>query len=177
MRNLVVLAVLLFSHSAFAQQNDPAAAAKAAMKKLHWMTGEWRGEGSMAMGPGPRRTSKVHEKLAFRLDGTVMLIEGQGTRSEGGKELVVHNALAVISFNQQKGKYEMKTWLANGQSTDAWIELVGESGFDWGFEFPSMKVRYIMRLNEKGQWTERGESSTDGTKWTEFFNMVLDRQK
>lgn len=172
------LAVVL-TGSHVGQPGDPAAKSKEAMKKLVWAAGEWKGVGHVAMGPGERKDSQVHEKLQFKLEGTVLLIEGRGTRTEGGKEMVVHNALAVISFNPGTGKYEMKSWLADGRSTDAWIELVGDRGFDWGFDLPGGvgKTRYKMRLNDKGQWVEKGEFTRDGQQYMEFFEMTLDRVK
>lgn len=176
------LAAVLSVCTGFSQTTtpeDPATKSREAMKKLAWAAGEWKGVGHIATGPGARKESQVLEKLQFKLDGIVMLIEGRGTRTEEGKEVVTHSALAVISFNAATSKYEMKSWLVDGRSTDAWIELVGEKGFDWGFDLPanSGKIRYKMRINEKGQWVEKGEFSRDGNQYFEFFDMTLDKVK
>jgi hypothetical protein len=32
-------------------------------------------------------------------------------------------------------------------------------------------------VNEKGQWFEIGEVSTDGKQWRTFFEMTLERMK
>ena len=46
-----------------------------------------------------------------------------------------------------------------------------EGKFYW---FPNEQVRYIITLNEKGQWFEIGEYNM-GDRWIQFFEMTLDK--
>jgi hypothetical protein len=43
-------------------------------------------------------------------------------------------------------------------------------------ENPGMRIRYTIRLDDKGRWFEIGERSTDGATWTKFFEMTLARE-
>lgn len=36
-------------------------------------------------------------------------------------------------------------------------------------------IRYTIVLNDKGEWFEIGERSTDGVAWTKFFEMTLQK--
>jgi hypothetical protein len=70
----------------------------------------------------------------------------------------------------------MRAYRSDGHYVDVDI-TVGENGLVWQFEVPEMgKVRYTIRINERGQWVEYGEMSRDdGAHWHQFFTMTLDR--
>ena len=51
---------------------------------------------------------------------------------------------------------------------------VGDRGVAWSFEDPRLgRIRYTMRLTERGEWHEVGESSRDGSTWSTFFEATL----
>jgi hypothetical protein len=155
--------------------------AKEKMKAFaHW-AGHWTGEGSMQMGPGEPHKSTVDEYLEFKLDGAVLQIEGIGKAPDAQtKELtVVHNALAILYFDQYTNEYKFNTFLKDGRNAMAWFNILGESKYQWGFDVPSGKIRYSITLDPvANKWNEVGEFSKDnGTAWKKFFEMNLKKAK
>ncbi len=148
------------------------------MKKLDFLIGEWKGEGWTEFIPGQRRTSPITEKAEPKLGGMILIIEGLGkTKVAGKQEVVVHNALAVVSYDANAKLYRIKSYLAEGRSTDAEATFV-EDGFQWAFLTPQgASIRYTVKLTEKGEWFEKGEISQDGKSWRQFHEMTLQRVK
>ena len=149
---------------------------KEKMKIFANWVGRWQGEGSMQMGPGEPRKSKVDEHIESKLDGMVLLVEGIGKAQDATKqEIVVHHALAVLSYDKNTEQYKFRSYLKDGRSTDAWIKPTGENTFQWGFDIPGRgKTRYSIVLDPvKKTWDETGEFSQDGTTWMKFFSMHL----
>jgi hypothetical protein len=149
------------------------------MKKLDFLIGEWQGEGWTEFVPGQRRTSPITERVESKLGGTVLLVEGLGKKKVEGQpnEVVVHNALGIISFDPKAKLYRLKTFLADGRTTDADARFV-EEGFQWSFQAPQgLNIRYTVKLTDKGEWFEKGEMSQDGKSWRQFHEMTLKRVK
>jgi hypothetical protein len=124
-------------------------AQKEAMKKLSFLVGKWGGDASVDSGPERRIQLKQTEVIEYRLDGLILLIEGMG-RDAAGK--VVFNAVAVISYNEEKKAYEVRAY-NDGRKVDSPLETDGK-GFAWGFESGPAKVRHVMKLTESGDWDE-----------------------
>lgn len=146
------------------------------MKIFSNWVGRWQGEGSMQMGPGEPRKSKVDEHVESKLDGMVLLVEGIGKAHDASRqEIVVHHALAVLSYDKNTEQYKFRSFLKDGRSTDAWLKPTGENTFQWGFDIPGRgKTRYSIVLDPvKKTWDETGEFSQDGTTWMKFFSMHL----
>jgi len=149
------------------------------IKALSFMVGEWEGEGWMQIGPQERKTVKVKESVRLKLSGKALLVEGLGTSktSEGGEETVVHEALAVITWDPKKEQYSMRAITAKAGAVDPKVETDGTS-IVWSFETPvGGAVRYSIKINEKRQWLEIGEFSRDGKGWNKFFEMTLSKKK
>ena len=176
MKNVSLVCLMLaglLGNKLFAQSSE--AVAKEKLKAFtHW-TGHWQGQGSMQMGPGSLKTSTVDEYLEFKLDGTVLLVEGIGKSVEGSENKVVHHALAVLSFDQTTNQYKFNTFLKDGRSAEAWFKIVEENKYQWGFDTPNGKIKYSINLDaSKKTWNEIGEFSNDnGTTWMKFFEMNL----
>lgn len=145
-----------------------------AMKRLTFLEGRWKGEGSMSMWPGRKAAFQQTEVVAFRAGGAVLAVEGNGTDS--GRP--VHQAFAVISYDAAGKAYRMRSWLANGLSKDFTLELnAAGTGYTWGWEDPRAgKLRYAMTLTPEGKWKETGERSADGATWMPFFEMTLTKE-
>ena len=152
----------------------PVSAANEEMRKLDWLVGEWKGEAVVRMGPGePVRVQQV-ERVQSKLGGKVLLIEGQGT--EDGK--IVHDALAVISWDEAKKTHRFSTYLFNRPSAETTLEVTGPNSAVWGLDTPQGRMRYTMRLTEKGEWHEIGEFTRDGgATWVQFIDMRLTKVK
>lgn len=172
---IVTLAVLFnFTESAKAQAPSPAAQLEE-MKKVNFLVGEWRGEGWIMMGPNKRETFKQTEFVQSKLNGLTMIIEGLG-KSKDGSERIVHNAMAVVSYDLQKKGYRFSAYQANGQAITAEGKLT-KDGFEWGFKDQRGTTRFTISLTEKGEWKEVGDFSPDGNTWHQFFEMTLQRVK
>lgn len=173
---LLAVFVLAFG-SVKGQAPDFSAQCKQQLKKLEALSGKWKGSGTVSMGPGREETFAQTEDVQFRLDSTVLQIEGIGRRQ--GAEEVVFNALAVINFDVRKGDYAMRSYLRDGRSTDAWFKVVEDNSFTWGYTLPGNagQIRYSITLNEGGRrWVEVGEYSSDGTNWYKVFHMDLTKE-
>jgi len=156
----------------------PDSAVLAAMRRLDWLVGDWRGEAWVQMGPqGGRATSRVTESAKWRLEGAGLLIEGHGTArlQEGGPEVTVHDALAVVTYDRESGRYRFTAFRGDGKPVDATAE-VGERRLVWGFADPrGVTVRFTLQLTPEGRWNEVGEASRDGQTWFKFMEMNLER--
>ena len=151
---------------------------KEQMSKLKGWVGNWKGEGSMQMGPGEPKKSTVDEKIEMKLDGTILVVEGLGKSIDPAtqQEMVVHNAFGVLSYDAASKSYKFKTYLKDGRSTDAWFNAVEENKYEWGFDAPggSGKIKYSIILDPiKKTWNEIGEYSPNGSTWMKFFEMTL----
>ena len=170
----IFLSLLAFvSMTGLAIAADPVekAAHQSAMQKFGFLVGEWEGGGTMAMGPGPRSSFVQTERIQFKHDGTLLLIEGNGKTPAG---MTVHDALAVISFDQKTGTYKFRSFVAVGRFGE-FVASVNGNTLVWTISAGPQTMRYnVVVLN--GLWKEIGERSTDGTTWTPFFEMTLKRK-
>ena len=157
----------MVSHlSIFAQGGETDEISKREISKLAFIVGDWEGEGWMMAQNGIQHSFVQFEKIIFKLDSTAILIEGLGMDDEK----VIHNALAIITYNKEEKNFNFTSFLANGMGGKFKGELIGEK-FYW---YPRDNMRYIIYLNEDGQWFETGEMK-NGEDWFQFFEMTLDK--
>ena len=138
---------------------------KTKIKELSFMVGDWSGSGWMMGSKGKSQFSQS-EKVQFKLDSTAVLVEGKGV-SNG---VVIHNALAILTYDKVKEHYVFRSYLPSGMSAEFKAEIKNNKLY-W---YPNENVRYIVWLNENGQWYETGEFKR-GENWTQFFEMTLDK--
>ena len=169
----ISLFLIIFSSTLSAQMPDFSDEVKKAMSQLSVMEGNWEGEGVRQNPDGTEAKSFVTENLYYKLDDTIMILEGLG-KDENGE--VVHNALALIAYNPQTDKYEMRSHLSTGRATEASFEVIEPNkSFMWGFNVPNGgKIKYNLEF-EKNSWFETGHYSRDGENWMQFFEMNLTR--
>jgi hypothetical protein len=166
--NFVILILSLITLTTFAQSTETDAKLQSELKKLSFMEGKWEGNGWMIGRDGVRSEFTQTENIQFKLDNTLLYIEGLG-KSDGK---VVHDALAIISFDKEKGHYNFRSYLANGMSGDFMAELI-DGKLYW---HPTDFIRYIIYLNKNDQWHEKGEINRDGN-WIQFFEMTLNKKQ
>jgi len=143
-----------------------------ALKKMEFLQGKWQGKAWASMGPGKEYNVDQSEDVQFKLGGEVLLVEGIG-RIDGN---VAFQAMGIISYDIFKNEYKFKTYKDGGKGMDAYMILKGEKWIEWGFDIPNGgKIKYTIRINEKGQWHEVGEYSPDGQKWFKNFEMTLNK--
>ncbi len=170
-------AVLLAGPAAFGQAPQPPAGQVEAMKKLDRWVGEWKGSGWAAYGPGQRNEFTIVEKVQRKLGGSVLLVEGRGTKKADGGEVVVHEALALLSYDDAAKRYRWQAHDLRGQAITVEPKLI-DGGIEWGFRSGErgVTVRFTIQIDEK-RWHEVGEVSPDGKTWSKFLEMTLQRQK
>ncbi len=110
-------------YSCWAQSPDPAPGVRAAIARLDFMVGRWRGTAWQQRGT-ERVQTQMLEVVEPRLNGTVLLVEGRGTVPEaGGTDRVVHHALGLVSFDPRTNAYTLR-YLSTGQYGDFTVTLV-----------------------------------------------------
>ncbi len=157
----------------FAQGEAPDLAEKAAaMAKLEFLVGEWRGLSWMQMGPQRSEASGV-ETVQKKAGGLALLIEGRfSSRSPDGSDRVVHDALAVLSYDSESDTYRMVSHLANGRTGDFAARLIGEQTLQWVIpETPVGEIRYTLTI-DGDTWIEAGHMTREGEPF-QFFGMSL----
>jgi hypothetical protein len=172
-KKIGLAAILLFAFASivFAQEMPDANAQRVEMKKLESLAGQWKGSGWIQQG-ATRETFTGMENVQRKLDGLALLVEGKFSNPEGK---VVHETLAVLSFEPKAKNYHFRTYLANGSNGDNEFKLLAD-GYEWGFALPTGNVRFIIKTNND-VWLETGEFSKDGKTWMKFFEMKLDKVK
>src|SRR5262249_7815182 len=127
--------------------------------------------------PGQRSASRGTETVQSKLNGLILVIEGVHRRKVGDKEEgnIVHNAFAVVSYDEKAKQYRFQAYTDRGNYTEAQAK-VAEDRLEWGIKIPQFgDVRYIVKIDDKGRWFETGEVSKDGKEWRKFFEMTLER--
>jgi hypothetical protein len=173
-RSLVIAAALTCLAGSVAAQGPDPAVARAAIAKLDFMVGRWRGDAWQLRG-AERVQTQMLETVERKLDGAVLLVEGRGSVAvPGGQDRVVHHALGVISFNPATSTYSLRSYLANGLSGDFALTLV-DGGVSWSREVPGGRIRNTARYTSD-EWHEVGEFSRDGTTWMQVMELRLRRE-
>jgi hypothetical protein len=164
--NRYLLILLFLLQSIYSQSLDVDSISKSQISKLAFLVGNWEGNGWLIGRDRKKSEFSQTEKIKFKLDSSLILIEGLG-RADGK---VIHNALALITFNKEEKNYSFQSYLQNGRKGNFKGELI-DNKFYW---YPNEMTRYIIWLNEKDQWYEKGEYNREGN-WFQFFEMTLNR--
>ena len=166
---IAVLFVCLLSSALSAQ--TPESVQRAEMEKLRWIIGNWKGTGWIQRGPQGKKEFIQTETIEGKLDGLVLIIEGRGTSKEDG--CLVHNALAVVSYDERAKTFRWRAFTHEGRQTDA-VAKVGANSLEWGLDLPERgRVKYTLTRGKNGEWVEVGEMTQDGQTWHKFFEMIL----
>jgi hypothetical protein len=171
-----ILTALLLAFASPAVAVQPAAsetALSARFAPLGWLVGEWQGNGWMMMPNGQRETFNSREIVTRRLGGNALLVEGRHTASDDPAR-VVHDALAMLTWDARANAYRFRSALANGQSGDFPVE-VQPNGFTWRMDLPAGRIDYVIR-NEGGAWVERGTMTPANGEAHPIFEMRLTRR-
>ncbi|MCG8650866.1 MAG: hypothetical protein MI861_13590 [Pirellulales bacterium] len=157
--------------------SQPTEATRQAMAKLNFLDGRWEGTGTLTMGPGRKENCRVIESCQFKLQRSVLVLEGQGTiASTDGSSQIVHDAMAILSWDAQQNRYRMRSYRAGSELLDPEIE-VQENRIVWSFkDARAGQIRFTLTV-EGDRWKEIGEVSPPGVnRWFPFFEMQLRRQ-
>src|SRR5262245_23418059 len=77
---------------------------RAALTKLSFMDGVWRGPASTVLPSGEKHEISQTERIGPFLDGSVKVLEGRGYDASGK---VSFNALGIISYDTEKKTYTL----------------------------------------------------------------------
>jgi hypothetical protein len=131
------------------------------MKKLGFLVGAWSGEASLLRAPGQFADRAQSEEAHFKLDGLVLTIEGVGRVKTDGKPVL--QALGLVTFDEVSGTYRMRAF-NDGRWLEGEVQLIEEDrAIGWGFTLGEISTKSVLRINEKGEWTELAEL-TIGTR-------------
>jgi hypothetical protein len=128
---------------------------RAAMRKLSFLVGKWSGEARILRAGGEFLELVQTEEAEYKLDGLVLLIEGIGCKKADGEAAL--QALGVISYDDETGIYRMRAF-NDGRYLETEVKLTENGkGMMWGFARGEIKTSSVLRMNEKGEWTELAE--------------------
>jgi hypothetical protein len=146
------------------------------LQKLDFLLGDWQGTGWIEFGPNQRHTVRQTEKIQVKAGGAVVQIEGLGLERRDEKDVPVHQAFAIVSYDNEAKRFRLNTWRAGGGAIECEPEI-GDKRLVWGFKEPrsGMQIRFTVKLDAAGRWVEVGESSRDGQNWRQFMELTLQK--
>ena len=148
---------------------------RAAMKKLGFLVGKWVGEARVLRGPGEPVVLVQTEEAQFKLDGLILEIEGIGRTKLDDKPVL--QALGIISFDDEAGSYHMRAF-NDGRFLETDVKLLEDGkGLTWGFALGTIRTSSVLRINEKGEWTELSEITIDSQPARELMELTVKRQE
>jgi hypothetical protein len=147
------------------------AAQRAAMKKLEFLVGKWAGEARMLRGTGDPLVMMQTEEVQYKLDGLVLVIEGVG-KADGKPAL---QALGVVSYDDETGTYHMRAF-NDGRFLETEVKLI-DKGFTWGFAVGQYRTSSVMRIDDKGDWTEQHEITVGTQAPRKYMEVSVSRER
>lgn len=172
---MLIVVVAIPAGTSWGQATPPPEAPEE-MKQLAFLVGTWKGTGTLSRGPNQSHDADVVETVQYKLQGSVLMIEGRGTtKLADGSESVVHDALALVSFDKAKKQFVIRTYRAGGEMLEPEIE-VAPGKLVWSFDEPRSqgRIRFTLTVGDEGNWKELGEYSPKGQEnWFQFFEMNL----
>lgn len=174
LRRAAVMLVVVFASPAFAQP-PTGEVQRAAIKKLDFWVGTWKGTAKAFFGEQSRE-STLTETVQSKVGGTALLVEGLGKMTAEGQERVVHNAMAVVSWDEKSKTYRFKHYTMQGRSGESELKTV-EGGFVWELreEGSPVVIRFTIKIDGK-TWHEVGEMTRDGKSWQKVIEFSLEKQ-
>jgi hypothetical protein len=171
----VCLGVLVAFMNAQMPKPPDLEAQKAAMKKLDFLAGKWIGNATIFSADGRQTLLEWSEAAHYRLDNLVLMVEAKGTSANDNKAM--RQALGFISYEDATGTYTMRTF-NDGRYLETELKLLEDGkGFQWGFEVGEVRTSSVLRINEKGQWTELHQIAVGPQPLRKFMEVTLSPEK
>lgn len=165
---IILIVLTLCSTLTWGQSTMTDSISKLEISKLDFLVGKWEGTGWIMGRDNQKHDFQQTEDIQFKIDSVAILIEGMGKSNKK----ITHNALAIISYNKKDSNYTFQSYTSTGRGGNFKAELSGKK-FYW---YPNDNMRYIIWINEKGQWYETGEFKKEN-EWNQFFEMTLDQKE
>ena len=173
MRRLALLLALAAPTAVLAQPTHHAPAGAALNERMTpfaWLVGEWHGSGWFITPDGTRHTVESREVVTPKLSGTALLVEGRH-HAAGQPDRVVHDAMAMLTWDRIANAYRFRSALASHVSGDYAIQPTA-NGFTWSMDTPGGRIVYTT-THDNGVWTERGSRTGADGRSVDFFEMTL----
>ncbi len=175
LRSVLFCMALLVPSMAQTPRAPDIEAQRAALKKLDFLVGKWSGEARVLRGPGETLELIQTEEAQYKLDGLILIIEGIGKTKTDGK--LALQALGIVSYDDEAGTYRMRAY-NDGRYLETDLKLSENGkGITWGFALGEIKTSSVLRINEKGQWTELTEIAIGSQPARKFMELTVSRQK
>ena len=111
------------------------------------------------------------ENVQYKLDGLLLLIEGQSTGPDGNAQF---QALATVSYDDAAHAYRFRAY-NDGHYIDTEL-TVNPDGFAWGFNAGPAKIQNTMHLTTKGEWQETTDVTFGSNPPHRSVDMLLQHQ-
>ncbi len=145
------------------------------MAKLGFLIGKWSGEARIFRGSGEPLDLTQTEEVQYKLEGLILMIEGVGRSKSDGKPAL--QALGIISYNDEAGTYRMRAY-NDGRYLETEVKLSETGkGLTWGFAVGEIKTSSVLRINEKGEWTELAEITIGSKPPRKLMELTVSPQK
>jgi len=150
-------------------------AQRAAMKKLGFLVGKWSGEARILRPSGAPLELIQTEEAEYKLDGLVLMIEGVGrSKTDGGLKL---QALGIVSYDDKAKAYRMRAY-NDGRYLETEVKPTDDGeGLTWGFALGEIKTSAVLRINDKGEWTELHEITIASQPPRKFMELKVSPKK
>ena len=145
----------------------------AAMKKLDFLIGKWSGE-ARQFRSGATLEMVQTEDARFKLGGLLLEIEGIGISKTSGKPAL--QALGIVSYDDSTGLYHMRAF-NDGRWLETDVKLSGDKELTWGFAVGDYRTHSLLRINDKGEWTESHEISRGAEPAHKLMELTVRRQR
>ena len=157
------------AHAQMPASPNGSEAQRAAMDRLAFMDGEWRGQATVHS-PSGTMTLTQTERVGSMLGGSIKVIEGRGYAADGSTQF---NAMARVSWDARAGRYGFRSY-AQGFSGDYVFEAT-DDGFRWETPAgPNAKMQYVAVVRD-GTWHEVGSYVAEGQPPRQMIEMRLTR--
>lgn len=144
------------------------------MKKLNFLVGKWSGEARIFKGSGDSVEVSQTEQAEYRLDGLILTIEGIGRNKSDGK--IALQALGIVTYDDEATTYRMRAF-NDGRWLETELKLADTGkGITWGFTFGEIRTSSVLRINDKGEWTELHEITVGSQAPRKFMELRVSRQ-
>jgi hypothetical protein len=150
-------------------------AQRAAMQKLAFLIGKWSGEARILRGPNQWLDVHQTEEAQFKLNGLLLVIEGVGRSKSDGQAVL--QAFGLISFDDESATYRMRAF-NDGRFLESEVKLLDEpNAITWGFSLGPYKTKSVLRINERGDWTEFAELTVGSDPPKKLIELTVRRSE
>jgi hypothetical protein len=148
---------------------------RAAMKEVNFLVGRWAGEARMLRGPADSVELLQTEEAQYKLDGLILVIEGAGRTKSNGQPVL--QAFGIISYDDETATYRMRAF-NDGRFLETQVKLLEEGkGMTWSFALGEIRTNSVLRINERGEWTELAEISIGSQPPKTLLELTVRPQK